>query len=91
MAFEKGNPGRPIGSKNKMKQATELFESLSFNPLADAIAQLKLLPDGAKKTELLLKIAEFVFVKPKSVEMEVTGLDSLVIVRAKIDELPRNP
>jgi hypothetical protein len=83
--FEKGNTlgtGRPKGSKNKMTKAVEMCEELELNPIAEAIKELKEVDDHEKRAMLWLKVADFVFAKPKDKqEIEIGGLEQLVIVR----------
>ena len=84
--FEKGNnlsKGRPKGAKNKLTKAAELFESLGLSPLAEAIKCIAKVDDEDKKAKLYLELASFAYAKPKDKqEVELTGLDQLVIVRA---------
>ena len=87
MAFEKGNEfskGRPKGAKNKLTKATELFESLGMSPLAEACKELAKLTDPKERFDCFMELASYAYAKPRDKqELEVSGLDQLVIIRAK--------
>jgi len=85
---ESGNPaGRPKGSKNKLTKAVELCEELGLRPMEEAIKGVQALDEGPEKIALWLKVCDFVYAKPRDKqEIEMSGLESLVIIRKeKID------
>ena len=80
--FQLGNPGRPKGSKNKLTKAIELCEELGLRPMEEAIRGIQKLDEGPEKIALWLKVSDFVYAKPRDKqEIEMSGLESLVIVR----------
>lgn len=89
MAFAKGNKlgGRKVGSKNKLKKAQELFESLGMSPLEEAVKELNKLTDPKDRFDCFMELVRYVHPVPKDKqEIEMTGLDQLVIVRKPKEE-----
>ena len=89
---ESGNPaGRPIGSKNKWQKAHEVFQAAGMEPLADACKELSKLTDPKERFDCLMELASYAYAKPRDKqEIEMTGLDQLVIIRKEkvIDVTP---
>ena len=87
--FKEGNPGggRKLGSKNKIKRALEVFRQLEFNPLEEAIEEIKKLATGPKKAELLLKLSEFLYPKMKEEKIPMTPEESVASAKNLLDEL----
>lgn len=65
--FQKGNPGRPKGSRNKLTVARELFEKLGFDPLKDAVAELAAFPkeDHVLRFDKLMELVRYCYPIPK--------------------------
>ena len=69
MPFQKGNPGRPKGSKNK---ASRPWKELTALICEDPAHQERLMSATLERPELIFKAAEHAFGKPKETK-EITG------------------
>jgi hypothetical protein len=87
--FQPGNQasvgkGRPVGSKNKLKKAAEIFEALGISPLEEAAKELNKITDPEVRFKCFVELASYAHAKPRDKqEIEMTGLDQLVIIRSE--------
>lgn len=84
MGFQKGNPGRPVGAKNKFKISTvkEFFREKEIDPIAEMFELYKQLSDPVAKLSFWLKIYPWIEIRSQKIENigerssgEPTGLE----------------
>ena len=85
--FKKGNQesvgkGRPIGSKNRLSKAIEIFESLGMSPLTEACKELAKITDPETRFNCYMELASYAHAKPREpLNVDMEGIESLVIIR----------
>lgn len=84
------NAGRPKGSKNKLKRVAAVFESIGFDPCAEAIEMYRKFKDKDPMVafKALMQIWEYTYAKPKDiVDTSETPEESVVNADKLMKEL----